>query len=147
MTFGPGQTAPIGGASGTLYFVGIEGCGHADLARKAAGRLGLTYVDACDAGSLAAALSGRELSVAVTAADLLADPATVEALRASGKVFYLMSVAPVLAKNLGDLSRLEELALRVERMEPVFFSAAHFIMPVATSQEEMLDDVVEKAAL
>jgi len=139
--------APVGGASGSLYFVGLEGSGRRALARAAAGRLGLNYREAASRQELEAALAGTGLAVAVTDAALLEEPGVVKALRASGKVFHLMSLAPVLAKRLGDPSRLEELARAVERLEPVFLGAAHFILPLAASHEEMLDDVAEKARL
>ncbi|GFK92891.1 hypothetical protein NNJEOMEG_00719 [Fundidesulfovibrio magnetotacticus] len=139
--------AAIGGASGNLYFVGLEGSGRRSLARAAAPRLGLAFAEAATRAQLDRALAGKGLTVAVTGDSLLLEEGVAEALRASGKVFYLMSVAPILARRLGDLSRLEELAARVERMEPVFFGAAHFILPLASSEEEMLEDVAEKASL
>lgn len=137
--------AAIGGASGNLFFIGLPGVGRRDLARASAGALGLAFVDADSPHALKAALGGSGQSVAVTGVAL--NDALIQALRTSGKVFYIMTAAPILAKRLGDVSRLEELAAEVERLEPVFMRAAHFIMPLAATPEEMLEDVREKARL
>lgn len=137
--------ASIGGASGNLFFVGLPGVGRRDLAQASAGALGLSFVDADSPHALKAALGGSCQAVAVTGVAL--NDAVIQAMRSSGKVFYIMTAAPILAKRLGDLSRLEELAAEVERMDPVFMGAAHFIMPLAATPEEMLEDVREKARL
>lgn len=137
--------ASIGGASGNLFFIGLPGVGRRDLARASAGALGLAYADADSPQALKAALGGSGQSVAVTGVTL--NDALIQALRSSGKVFYIMTAAPILAKRLGDVSRLEELAAEVERLDPVFMRAAHFIMPLAATPEEMLEDVREKARL
>ncbi|MFP5222685.1 MAG: hypothetical protein ACLGSA_10390 [Acidobacteriota bacterium] len=138
-------TAVIGGASGNLFFIGLPGVGRRDLALASAGALGLSYVDADSPHALKAALASSGQAVAVTGVAL--NDALIKALRSSGKVFYIMTAAPILAKRLGDVSRLEELAAEVERLEPVFMRAAHFIMPLAATPQEMLEDVREKALL
>lgn len=145
-TFGLDDAAPIGGAGGNLFFIGMEGSGRRSLARQAAERLGLAFAEADSPGALDRLLPGSGQAVAVTGADL-ADEAVRERLRASGKVFFLMSVAPILVKRSGDLSRLTELAAEVERLQPHFMTAAHFILPLAATEEEMLEDVAEKARL
>jgi len=138
-------SASIGGASGNLFFIGLPGVGRRELAQASAGALSLRYVDADSPHALKAALGGSGQAVAVTGVAL--NDAVIQAMRFSGKVFYIMTAAPILAKRLGDLSRLTELAAEVERLEPVFMSAAHFIMPLAATSEEMLEDVREKARL
>ena len=146
-TFRHGEPAtPIGGASGNHCFIGEEGSGRRTQASLAAERLGLAVAEADSPEALARIVHGSNQAVAVTGVDLSV-PDTAEALRSSGKVFYLMSMTPILAKRLGDLSRMEELAAEAERLEPYFMTAAHFILPVASTQEEMLEDVAEKARL
>lgn len=147
LTFSNADSGPIGGSSGNLFLVGLPGSGRRALADAVSGALGLTRVQAATALELRRVLEDSGQAVAVMDHELLADPDLTAAVRASGKVFYLMSVAPILAKSLGDLSRLEELAALVERMEPHFLRAAHFILPLASSREEMLADVLEKARL
>jgi len=137
--------ACIGGASGNLFFIGLSGVGRRELALASAGALGLSYVDADSPHALKAALGSSGQAVAVTGMEL--NDAVIQAMRSSGKVFYIMTAAAILAKRLGDVSRLEELAAEVERLDPVFMRAAHFIMPLAATPEEMLDDVREKARL
>jgi hypothetical protein len=137
--------ASIGGASGNLFFIGLSGVGRRELALASVGALGLSYVDADSPHALKAALGGSGQAVAVTGVDL--NDAIIQAMRSSGKVFYIMTAAAILAKRLGDVSRLAELAAEVERLDPVFMRAAHFIMPLAATPEEMLDDVREKARL
>lgn len=139
-------STPIGGASGNLFFIGMEDSGRRTLARLSAERLGLALAEAESAESLARILTGSNQAVAVTGADLT-DPQIVSSLRASGKVFYLMSLARILAERLGDLSRLDELASSIARLEPSFMAAAHFILPVDATQDEMALDVAEKARL
>ena len=137
--------ASIGGASGNLFFIGLPGVGRRELALASAGALGLSYVDADSPHALKAALGGSGQAVAVTGVEV--NDAVIQAMRSSGKVFYIMTAAAILAKRLGDVSRLEELAAEVERLDPVFMRAAHFIMPLAATPEEMLEDVREKAPL
>lgn len=141
---------PLGGAGASLFFVGMPGSGRRELARRTAQALGLEYAEADTPESLAA-LAGdlkQARAVAVTAdGAVLADPATRDALRAGGKVFYLMSAAPILARNLGKLERVEDILRQLEALEPHFMNAAHFVLPVASSMEEMLEDVAEKARL
>lgn len=143
-------SAPIGGTGGNLLFIGLPGSGRKTLARSAAARLGLAYAAAADAQALEYALarSGQAIAVTGTVTGMgLGAPEARERLRAAGKVFYLMSVAPILAKRLGDLSRLEELAQAVTANEPFFLQAAHFVLPLDATPEEMVEDVVEKASL
>jgi len=160
---------PIGGAGGNLLFIGLPGSGRKTLARAAAGRLGLTYAEtagpagAAELDALAHAEAARMAgpasqagldqllarsgqAIALTGVDLGASEVR-ERLRAAGKVFYLMSVAPILAKRLGDLSRLEELAGAVAAHEPFFLQTAHFVLPLDATPEEMADNVAEKACL
>lgn len=96
--------------------------------------------------SLLALMAKPGQAIAVTGVDLR--PAEVrDRLRAAGKVFYLMSAAPILARRLGDLSRLEELARAVDTFDPFYLQAAHFVLPLDATPEEMVEDVVEKARL
>lgn len=141
------STGCIGGASGNLFFLGLEGSGGRELARASAERLGLEYAEASSSAELAALLARCSVAVAVTSPELGADPEAVQAMRACGKVFHLMGVAPILAKNLGRVDRLEEIAAQVERFEPAFMSAAHFVIPPATPLGEALEDVAEKSRL
>ena len=138
--------APLGGDSGNLFFIGMPGSGRKTLAGLSAARLGLALAEADCAESLARILTGSNQAVAVTGVDLTA-PGVASSLRASGKVFYLMCLAPLLAERMGDLSRLEELVPEVERLEPHFLAAAHFILPVDATQDEMIENVAEKARL
>ncbi|WP_243312275.1 hypothetical protein [Fundidesulfovibrio agrisoli] len=146
VTFGPGEDTSIGGASGNLFFIGMEGSGRRELARQAAERLGLTYGEAPDAPALARAAAGSGQSVAVIG-EGLADPEQVQAMRASGKVFFVMRGVADLARNLGDPARAEELAAETARLEPMLMEAAHFIVPVDAAGEERIEDVVWKAGL
>uniref|UniRef100_A0A7C4ELL0 Shikimate kinase n=1 Tax=Fundidesulfovibrio putealis TaxID=270496 RepID=A0A7C4ELL0_9BACT len=141
---------PLGGAGASLFFVGMPGSGRRELARRAAKALGLEYAEAATPESLLALAQDlkKARAVAVTAGgEALADPAVRDILRAGGKVFYLMSAAPILARNLGQLERVEDILRRLEALEPHFMSAAHFVQPVASTMEEMLEDVAEKARL
>ena len=139
-------SAPLGGTGGNLLFIGLPGSGRKTLARAAAERLGLAYAEAADTQALERSLARSGQAIAVTGMGLGA-PEARERLRAAGKVFYLMSVAPILAKRLCDLSRLEELAQAVTANEPFFLQAAHFVLPLDATPEEMVEDVVEKASL
>lgn len=139
--------ARIGGASGNLFFAGLPGSGRRALAQAAARALGLRSAEASSAFELAGLALASGQAVAVCNHELFTDADVVSALRASGKIFYLMHMAPALAARLGDPSRLEELAGLVERMEPYFLTAAHCITPLAATGEEMLADVLEKARL
>jgi len=146
VTFRADASAPIGGSSGNLFFIGLPGSGRRTLARLAAGRLGLAYAEAESSDSLPRILEGSGQCVAVTGADL-AEAHVREALRASGKVFYLMSLPHILASRLNDPARTQELAAEAQRLEPHFMAAAHFVMAVAATEAEMLEDVAEKARL
>ncbi|WP_243438149.1 hypothetical protein [Fundidesulfovibrio soli] len=146
MTFGPGEETSIGGASGNLFFIGMAGAGRRELARLAAEQLGLSYVEAPDPQALAQAAAGSGLSVAVTG-EALAGPEQVQAMRASGKVFFVMRDMAHLARDLGDPARIEELAAETARLEPMLMEAAHFIVPVDATAEERIEDVVWKARL
>jgi hypothetical protein len=139
-------SAPIGGTSGNLFFIGMEGSGRRALAKLSAVRLGLALVEADSSDALESILAGSNQAVAVTGKDLSA-PGILASLRASGKVFYLMSLAPLLAERMGDLSRLDKLAEDVALQEPHFMAAAHFILPVDATLDEMVLDVAEKARL
>ncbi|WP_243358025.1 hypothetical protein [Fundidesulfovibrio terrae] len=147
LTFRHEDCAPIGGASGNLFFLGMEGSGIESLARDAAARLGLAPAEAASAGEIEALLARSGQAVAVTNSALVEDAALVSAMRASGKVFYLMSMPHVLAARLDDPSRTGALAAELSRLEPLFMNAAHFILSVDATPEEMLDDVAEKARL
>lgn len=138
--------APIGGASGNLFFIGMEGSGRRTLARLSAERLGLTLAEADNSEALGSILAGSNQAIAVTGKDLN-DPDILSSLRASGKVFYLMSLAPLLAERLGAPSRLDELAESIVRLEPHFMSASHFILPIDATLDDMLLDIAEKARL
>ncbi len=96
--------------------------------------------------SLEALLARSGQAIAVLEADL-GDPRARELLRAGGKVFYLMSLAHILAARLEAPSRLEELAQAMAVHEPFFLQAAHFVLPIDATPEEMADDVVMKARL
>jgi len=139
-------SAPIGGESGNLFFIGMEGSGRRTLAQLSANRLGLALSEANSAESLERILTESNQAVAVTGVDLT-DPRIVSSLRASGKVFYLMSLAQLLAQRLGDLTKLDDLAETIVRLEPHFMNAAHFILPVDATLDEMVLDVAEKARL
>ena len=139
-------TASIGGPGGNLFFIGMEGSGRKTLAHAAGTLLTLAFVEAASPEALAQALGKTGQAVAVTGADLT-DAETVAALREGGKVFYLMSLAPLLAERLNAPGRISELADRAASLEPSFMAAAHFILPVAATLEEMLADVAEKAGL
>lgn len=147
-TFSHGvPSGSIGGAQDALFFIGLEGSGRRALAQAAAARLGLAYAEASTRAGLDALLALPGQAVAVTDAALGADPDAIQAMRARGKVFHLMGVAPILARNLGRPDRLEELADLAERYEPLFMSAAHFVIPPATPLEEAVEDVAEKSRL
>jgi hypothetical protein len=137
---------PIGGSGGNLFFIGMEGSCRKTLARAVADRLGLAYAEAASPEALATARRKSGQAVAVTGVEL-SDPEAIVALRDSGKVFYIMSLASILVERLGTPDRLSELADTAARLEPHFMTAAHFILPVAATLEEMLDDVAEKARL
>lgn len=141
-----GTCTPIGGAGGNLLFIGLPGSGRKTLARATAQRLGLTYAEASEKAGMEALLARSGQAIAVTGVDL-GTPEMRNRLRAAGKVFYLMSVAPILAKRLGDLLRLEELAEAVTTHEPFFLQTAHFVLPIDATPEEMAQDVTEKAPL
>jgi len=147
MTFRHGDTAPIGGSSGNLFFLGVDGSGRRELARAAASRLGIAYAEAATREGLETALSASGQAVAVTDPSLAGDQDLVLAMRDSGKVFLLMSLPHVLAARLGDPSRAEALAADVARYEPSFMSAAHFVLAVDATFQEMAEDVAEKALL
>ncbi|MFP5240317.1 MAG: hypothetical protein ACLGQW_10840 [Acidobacteriota bacterium] len=146
VTFGPGGETSIGGASGNLFFIGMAGAGKRELARQAAERMGLAYAEAQDSQALALAAAGSGQSVAVTG-EGLAGPEQVQAMRSSGKVFFVMRDVADLARSLGDPGRAEELAAETARLEPMFMEAAHFIVPVDATAEERIEDVVWKAGL
>ena len=146
VTFGPGADTTIGGSSGNLFFIGMVGAGRRALARQAAERLGLAYAEAPDPQALARAAANSGQSVAVTG-EGLADPEQVQAMRSSGKVFFVMRDVADLARELGDPGRAEELAAETARLEPMLMEAAHFIVPVDATAEERIEDVVWKAGL
>lgn len=147
LTFRHEDRAPIGGASGNLFFIGMEGSGARELARDAAARLGLAPAEASSPEAIEALLARTNQAVAVTAPSLVEDAALVSAMQSSGKVFYLMSLPHILATRLNDPSRTEALAAELSRLEPLFMNAAHFVIPVDATPEEMLEDVAEKARL
>ena len=147
MVFRHGHSAAIGGTSGNLFFAGLQGSGRRLLARDAAQALGLRYAEASHALELAGLALAPGQAVAVLNHELFADADMVSALRESGKIFYLMRMASALAQSLGDPSRTRELAVLAQRMEPHFLRAAHCILPLEATHEEMLADVLEKARL
>lgn len=147
MTFRHGDTSPIGGSSGNLFFLGVEGSGRRELARAAASRLGIAYAEAATRGDLEKLMASAGRAVAVTDPALAESRDLVQAMRDSGKVFVLMSLPHVLAARLGDPSRAEVLAADVARYEPAFMGAAHFVLTVDATFQEMAEDVAEKALL
>ncbi|MFZ5426534.1 MAG: hypothetical protein ACOZEN_06145 [Thermodesulfobacteriota bacterium] len=147
MTFRHGETAPIGGSSGNLFFLGLPGSGRRELAQDVAGRLGLRYTEAASAADLDAALAGSGQAVAVTQTSIVESPEAVQAMRASGRVFVLTILPHELAARLGDPSSAGELARKWERLEPLMLAAAHFILPLDESFEELAWDAVWKARL
>lgn len=144
---GRAEAAPIGGSSGNLFFLGMEGSGRRTLARAASVRLRLEYAEARDAPALRSLLDGKGRAVAVMTASLTEDPALAQSMRDSGKVFYLVRMPHELASRLGDASRAESLAGELARLDPLFMNAAHFILPSDETDEERIEDVAEKARL
>ncbi|WP_459933628.1 nucleoside/nucleotide kinase family protein [Fundidesulfovibrio butyratiphilus] len=136
----------FGPQEANLYFVGLPGSGRKTLAGLAAERLGRQRAEADSPQALAEVAGKRGLCVAVTGVDLT-DAAVKTLLRDTGKVFSLLSVAPILAKRLGDLSRLEELRQECAAMEPHLMEVAHFITAIDATLDEMVEDVAEKARL
>ena len=142
----PAQPQGFGPQEANLYFVGLPGSGRKTLADLAAQRLGRERAEADSPGSLADLAARRGLCVAVTGVDLT-DAAVKALLRDTGKVFALLSVAPILAKRLGDLSRLEELRQACAVLDPHLMEVAHFITAIDAAMEEMVEDVAEKSRL
>lgn len=139
--------APIGGSTGSLFFLGLDGSGKRALARAASVRLHLEYAEARDASDLQALLAGKAQAVAVAGSVLAEVPALALAMREAGKVFYLMRLPHELAARLGDPSRTEALADELARLDPMLLSAAHFILPSDETDEERIEDVAEKVRL
>lgn len=136
----------FGPQEANLYFVGLPGSGRKTLAELSAKRLGRRQAEADSPQALADLAARRGLCVAVTGVDLT-DASVKALLRDTGKVFALLSVAPILAKRLGDLSRLDELRQACAVMDPHLMETAHFITAIDATMDEMVEDVAEKARL
>jgi hypothetical protein len=147
LTFRHEAAAPIGGASGNLFFLGLPGSGRRELARVVAARLGLPMVEAATRVDLDAALAASGQAVAVIDSSLVEDQDAVAAMRATGKVFVLTILPHELAARLGEPARAGELARQWERLEPVLLAAAHFILPLDETFEELAEDAAWKARL
>lgn len=153
-TFGKGERRQdfeaMWSETGNLILVGLPGSGRSALGERLSARLKRPLLAVDDADALKKSMSATD-TIMIVAETLFDDDRTIESIGRIGKVFYLMVDARTLASRMAERSpedgmdRLwRESADRLERMEPRFMRALHFVVQAGSSPESMVQDVLEK---
>lgn len=138
--------------TGNVILIGLAGSGRAALAGLLSESTGLSILTPTNADEAVNALGGLG-QIVVLGDELVEDQNVQPLIHGAGKVFYLMVDSQTLSSRIAEREGVtdkeqlwRDMSARLAVMEPVFYTALHFILQAAQSPEELLADTREKIA-
>lgn len=136
--------------TGNVILIGLAGSGKAALGSLLSDRTGLSVCTPANGEEAVEAL-GAHGQIIVLGDVLVEEPAVQSLIHGAGKVFYLMADSQTVSlrvaerEGVTDKEQLwRDMSARLAVMEPVFYTALHFILQAGQSPEELLADALEK---
>ncbi|AMK12207.1 MAG: hypothetical protein AB7E51_04165 [Pseudodesulfovibrio sp.] len=136
--------------TGNVVLLGLPGSGRNELARLLGERTGKPVLVPATPAETAEVLAGSGAIIVLD--DGLVDHDDVRHLvHGAGKVFYLLADTRLLSGRVAERDGVEDveglwrdLSARLAVVEPVFYSALHFILQGSQAPAELVEDALEK---